>query len=360
MISLCMIVKNEAHCLVRCLQSAQGCVDEIIVVDTGSSDDTVKIAKQFGAKVFYYQWQDDFGAARNFSLDQASGHWIIYLDADEELAYGCCQHLKALTEVDDADGYYFTINNFTDQGEPIKHISVRMFRNKPQYRFKGKLHEQITDGMVLYNSGLTINHYGYLASTWVTKNKAQRNYRINIQMVAAEPENAFYLYNLGNACCNLNDLTGAVDNYRQALQHLNLSDNYAPSVFIAYISCLLKLGRIEETLTYIDLCQTHFPHYVDIYFLAGEVYQALGMMTESVNCYEKCLALGENPGGRYTSQTGVGSFLPCFRLAEIYQSQGELNKAIGWQLCGLRIKPDQAQLSVLKQMLREVDKHPST
>jgi glycosyltransferase involved in cell wall biosynthesis len=355
-----MIVKNEGHCLGRCLKSAQDCVDEIIVVDTGSSDDTVKIAEQFGAKVFYYQWQDDFGAARNFSLDQATGDWALYLDADEELPPNSCQRIRALAEIDSAEGYYFTINNFSDQGEDIKHINVRMFRNKHQYRFKGKLHEQIADGMALYNSGITIWHYGYLTSEWEGKNKAERNYRINQQMVAQHPEDPFYLYNLGTACYNLNDIKGAADNYHQALQHLDLKANYAPSVFISYVSCQLKLGNLKEALKYISQCRAHFPEYVDIYFLAGELYKVIGAVNESIECYEKCLALGENPSGKYTSQTGVGSFKPCFRLAEIYHSQGDLKQAISFQLRGIKASPtDTEQLTVLAKLLKEMDKELS-
>ena len=87
-ISLCMIVKNEGHNLHRCLQSVQGFVNQIIVVDTGSEDNTVEIARSYGAEVHFFEWCDDFAAARNHSLSFATGDWILVLDADEKLVIG--------------------------------------------------------------------------------------------------------------------------------------------------------------------------------------------------------------------------------------------------------------------------------
>ena len=84
-VSLCMIVKNEADCLSRCLESMKGLVDEIIIVDTGSTDNTVEIAKQYGAVIKTYQWNNDFSQARNYSLSLATKEWILVLDADEYL-----------------------------------------------------------------------------------------------------------------------------------------------------------------------------------------------------------------------------------------------------------------------------------
>src|SRR5580658_9834415 len=82
-LSLAMIVKNEARCLARCLRSIEAMVDEIIIADTGSTDETIEIAKSFNATISHFTWVNDFSAARNFALDQAGGDWILVLDADE-------------------------------------------------------------------------------------------------------------------------------------------------------------------------------------------------------------------------------------------------------------------------------------
>mgnify|MGYP001386520006 CR=1 FL=1 len=83
-ISLCMIVKNEEDVLIRCLESVKYIVDEIIIVDTGSTDSTVEIAKKYGARIFYYKWDDSFSSARNYSLEKATKEWILIMDADDE------------------------------------------------------------------------------------------------------------------------------------------------------------------------------------------------------------------------------------------------------------------------------------
>lgn len=362
MISLCMIVRNEAHCLGRCLDSVHSYVDEIIIVDTGSDDETVNIARRYGAKVFQLPWQHDFAAARNFSLEQASGEWILYLDADEELDLPAGDSLKTLTRRSDVEAYYFVINNLSDNGEVLRHINVRLFRNRPHYRFEGKLHEQILDAImhatpqgVVINSGLNILHYGYLSTEWTAKNKTSRNYHILQQLLKEQPNNPFYLYHLGNTCINLNNLTAAVKNYQQALQYANLKHNYVPSLFLAHISCLFKLGRLKEGLYYIEQCQQHYPDYPDIHFLAGELYKYLGLINQSKACFEKCLHLGENRG-HYTTKTGSASFMPLFQLAQLYQSLGQYDQAIHYQLLGIKTKgADRDQLVKLVKLLQDND-----
>ncbi|MEG6521791.1 glycosyltransferase [Desulfotomaculum sp. 1211_IL3151] len=350
MISLCMIVKNEEHNLARCLNSAKDCVDEMIIVDTGSEDATVSIAEQFGAKIFHYQWNEDFAAARNFGLDQAKGDWILYLDADEELEPNCSERIKALTKRSNVEAYIFQITNLTDNNDPLKHVNVRMFRNKPAYRFEGKLHEQIISsitprakGTPVINSGINILHYGYLASEFIAKNKARRNHRINMKLVEQDPNNPFYLFSLGGSCVNLNNLEEAISNYSKALQYVNIRAMYAPSIFVSLTSCLLKLGRIDEAVTHIEKCKAHYPDYVDIHYIDGELFNSLGHIRRAITSFEKCLQLGEQCQGKYTTRTGVGSFLPNFKLAEIYKKIGNHKKALHYQLQGLRLKNNDMQ-----------------
>ncbi|WP_003540187.1 glycosyltransferase family 2 protein [Desulfotomaculum nigrificans] len=361
MISLCMIIKNEEHNLPRCLSSAKDCVDEIIVVDTGSDDNSVEIAKQFGAKVFFYQWDDDFAAARNFSISKATGDWVIYLDADEELEPDCASRFRALAENPEVEGYYFHINNLCDNDDALRHINVRMFRNKPQYRFDGQLHEQILNAIQdsnpghqspVVDSGITILHYGYLYSEFLAKNKAQRNYRINKRLVDQWPDNPFYLYTLGCSCINLGNLTEATDYFRKALKYIDFRATYAPSVFISLISCLIRTGELDEAMEQIHRCQQQFPDYVDIYFVEGELAARLGLVEKARVCFEKCLSLGEQVQGKFTTKTGVGSFRPMFELAQLYQAQGDLEKAIHYQLQGIKYKDDISQYVTLARLLK--------
>jgi len=364
MLSLCMIVKDEEQNLARCLRSVENCVDEMIIVDTGSKDDTINIARQFGARVYTYRWDDNFAAARNYSLEKAGGDWIIYLDADEELEPHCSDRLRALTERSGVEGYFFQINNLSDRNTILRHINLRMFRNRPGYRFQGLLHEQILSpilesnpGAVVVNSGINIFHYGYLSSALTAKNKTERNYRINKRMVAQEPKNPFYLYSLGNSFVNMNQLKKAAAVYRRALQYINVRANYAPSVFMAYISCLLKLGRLEEAVAQIAQCKNHYPDYVDIHYVEGELFARLEHHQRARRAFEKCLQIGEQVNGKYTTVTGTGSFLPLFQLARIYRSLGDLPQAVSCQIKALSMKNnDLSQFIALARLLKDLFK----
>ncbi|MDO7788552.1 glycosyltransferase [Desulforamulus aquiferis] len=339
-----MIVKNEQDNLSRCLNSVKGCVEEIIIVDTGSHDNTIAIAEEHGAKIFYYPWDDDFASARNFSLKKATGDWILYLDADEELEQNCCARLKKLESLPGIEGYIFQINNLSDTNDPLRHINLRMFRNRPEYRFEGKLHEQITHIITSYNfgtvvnSGINIFHYGYLSSQLLTKDKISRNYRINKKLVDSEPNNPFYLYTLGGTCINLKDYAGAAECYERSLDNVDPMAIYAPSIYISYISCLLAMGRLKEAYGKIADCKKQFPDYVDIHFIEGEFFQKIGLPKKAIKSFKKCLEFGEQTNGKYTTRTGVGTFLPLFELAQIHKTLGDVNQAAHYQAQGLKLK----------------------
>lgn len=179
-LSLCMIVKNEEKHLSRCLSSVKDVADEIVITDTGSLDKTVEIAESFGAKVFYFNWINDFSAARNFALSKCSGDWILYLDADEELNPDCIEEVKKYKSHKPA-GVYCTVKSL---GSSIANESVmkypRLFANVPGVEFVGKVHEQIIDSLrknkiPLVESEIEIIHHGYATDENGLLQKKERN-----------------------------------------------------------------------------------------------------------------------------------------------------------------------------------------
>ena len=181
-LSLSMIVKNEKDVLARCLKSVKSIVNEIIIVDTGSTDKTPEIAKEFGATILRYEWTDNFCAARNFSLDYVTGDWVLVLDADEVLIYDSSEQIARLLTDNQAEGYFIRVVNLL--GEPpdletSEDMVVRLFRNRPEYRFEGAIHEQINASIyrasgdhALKRVPLTIYHDGYLAENIKKKKKS--------------------------------------------------------------------------------------------------------------------------------------------------------------------------------------------
>ncbi len=294
LLSLCMIVKNEEELLPGCLESVRGLVDEIIVIDTGSADRTVEIAESFGAKVYYFDWVDDFAAARNESIKHSTGRWILYLDADERLDRQSSENMREILEsaADETGGLICTIESEHVQldGNTELHRGgyPRLFRNYgyPKIHFKGRVHEQITPSLRELNknlefTGITIQHLGYNQSREVMEAKVRRNYKMLIAHVKEEPLNGYAWYQLGQTlaqmnlmeqagdaikfavgCGDLSDsifasaaatlaqMAGAAKNYGDALDWAERSLKKAPGQMFAMnlrAYALLYLGRLEES-----------------------------------------------------------------------------------------------------------------
>ncbi len=182
-LSLCMIVKNEEKHLTRCLSSVKDVVNEIVIVDTGSTDKTIEIAELFGAKVFNFEWVNDFSAARNYSLSKCNGDWVLYLDADEELSKNSVDEL--LNKVNEkATAINCTVKSLTAENSQFSIMKYpRLFPNDKRIRYEGKVHEQIQysldkNKISLIDSNIEIIHYGYILDEESTNKKLERNLKL--------------------------------------------------------------------------------------------------------------------------------------------------------------------------------------
>lgn len=163
-ISLCMIVKNEEQCLERCLASVNDVVDEIIIVDTGSTDATVEIAKKYSAKIFHFKWRDDFSAARNFSLSKASKEWILVLDADEFLSSSDAKEIRNVIKTAEWEAFSFNrqeylTNYLTGKSEfqGVSQKNLRLFKNNKKFSYIGTICEHVKAKS--FSLGLDIMHH---------------------------------------------------------------------------------------------------------------------------------------------------------------------------------------------------------
>jgi len=212
-ISLCMIVKNEEDFLSQCLQSVKEVVDEIVLVDTGSSDATLESAHSFKAKVFQHEWKEDFSDARNVSLKHATSDWILFLDADEILDQKSAQMLLEILQRTEHFGFFFCIYSVKANGFVSgRHYTVRLFRNQEGVRFVGKIHEQILPMGKLAYSGMSIYHFGYDLDPETMKRKKERNAHILKQILAKSGEDPILRYHLANTHLLLGE-------YEQAIEH---------------------------------------------------------------------------------------------------------------------------------------------
>ncbi len=257
LLSACLIVRDEEACLARCIESLRGIVDEIVVVDTGSTDRTVEIASGYGAKVHSFAWQDDFAAARNRSLSAAAGVWALWIDADEELSLKDAAALRGRLSREDIGGFDLEIINFTeDEGDrgQFVHWATRIFRLLPGVEFTGRVHEQITPSLAALGlhweplSCAGIRHYGYRPAQMRAKNKIQRTVALLEADVAEHPADSHQWFNLANAYL----VAGRYKEAEAAAEScLRQVDGFAPYVGVCYqilSSARMATGDLDGAL----------------------------------------------------------------------------------------------------------------
>ncbi len=260
-ISLCMIVKDEEASLDKCLESVQGVADEMIIVDTGSTDSSADIARRHGARVLSYPWQNDFSEARNFALEAASGDWVLVLDADEELPDDTRARIKDVVKTSNADGFELVVRSPMPETDILKFEDVkivRLFRNKKEFRYVMPIHEQIRqsiekNGGVVQAADLMIVHHGYSSGMAQGKgNRAQRNLGILSNAVSSSPRNPYLHYQLGVTLMSMGRRDEAYNELKNVLR-LEYESMGAPVLerFYTKLSQLaLEKNRNEEAIQY--------------------------------------------------------------------------------------------------------------
>ncbi|WP_159081933.1 glycosyltransferase [Paenibacillus sp. CAA11] len=334
-----MIVKNEERCLERCLNSVQNIVSEIIIVDTGSTDRTIEIAKQFTDKIYSFEWINDFSAARNFALDHATGEYILHLDADEYLYEGT----ECLQEELDKSYYFLRIRNELGQGRAQTHLFVRLFRNQPSMRYEGKLHEQInldTNGHLPFGfMDCVIYHDGYMDEVVKDKNKSKRNMDIIKAAIKTSPT-SFNYYNLGLQYVHEKNYKEAVEAFKKSFSLAN-NQTFTPRMLILLFNSLLELKQYKQAMDVAADSTLLYPDSPNMEYGLGNVYQKMGFAEDAKLCFERCLEIGEEAGVQeYNHEEGSGSFLANSKLCEVFLEEGDREKAQQYFLAAVKEAPD--------------------
>ncbi|HEX4521682.1 MAG TPA: glycosyltransferase [Gaiellaceae bacterium] len=332
-LSLVMIVKNEEEMLPGCLAAVHDAVDEIVIVDTGSTDRTVEIAESFGAKVVDFPWNGSFSDARNCSLEHATGDWVVYLDADEHLVPEDAPLLRQLTGKTWREAFYLVETNYTggdDSGSSVAHLAMRMFKRKPDYRFEGRIHEQKTQAMPTYlperfeTTEIRLRHFGYLKSRISAKEKSRRNIEL-LEAEALELPGPFVDFNLGSEYMALGEFATARGYLDRAWDLLRREEGwsgkgYAPMLVARVAQVRREDGDTTSARVAIDEGLARFPDHTELVLQAGLCARDDGNLDEAARLAERCAALGEPPT-RYSATVGCGSFLAECLLAQIRELQ---------------------------------------
>lgn len=339
-LSLCMIVRDEEEMLPRCLGAIAPVVDEIIVVDTGSHDATIKVARSFGARVIEHKWTDSFADARNVSFDAATGDWLMFLDADEVLVSEDAVRLRALTGHTWREAFYLVETNYVGQtGDGFAAIDnmLRVFRNRPEYRFEGRVHEQISHNLPVYAPGrieqatVRIRHYGYLEAARRSKAKSQRNIELLRKQADESPPNAFLHFNLGSEYAADGDTAAALTEFERAWSMIvaegsGVDYRYAPPLVARMVEAMRKSGRLDDAASLAAEGLRRYPGFTDLVFAQARIALATGAFDHAREYLRRCIALGDAPAS-YRHMVGCGTYLPMIALAQLALEDGDVEVA---------------------------------
>jgi glycosyltransferase involved in cell wall biosynthesis len=335
-ISLCMIVKDESRFLGACLASAKTLCTQLIVVDTGSQDDTIEIARAHGADVYEHPWPGHFSQARNISLDYARGDWILILDGDEVLDEETLDHIASMAQPDDGPvAYDFQIVNFSTEeaSDESAHFQrqVRLFRNETYHRYAGLIHNQLMDtrtGEGLSGPFLPVRvlHYGYIPSVWAAQNKAKRLTLLE-RAIVEDPESLFCHYNLANHLKILGDHARALAHYVPCFDG-DLSLDWVKMSFFSAAFCANKLGQYELAIECSEkLLDTH-PNVADAHLRRAEALMSLQRPDLVIQVLEPIVGHPD----LHAFKTETIRFTLPYRLACAFYGVREYEKALAYFL----------------------------
>lgn len=280
-ISVCMIAKNEEENIGRVIRCAKEFADEIIVVDTGSKDRTPEIAKELGAKVYFFEWCDDFSAARNESLKYATGDWILWLDADDYIDEYNIQKFKELKKNLPAkknECYFFLIESKIAEGDEANWywFQLRMFPNFPDMRFEGRIHEQIIFAADRRNlrqiyTQIKITHLGYTDPKKIDE-KMKRNLRL-LEQEEKEKPNEFYIKRyIAFALAKLGKLQEALDKVKQAIDVVpQKAINWRFDLWVFKAEVEKAMGKLDDALKSLEEAEKVRPDEGVINLMKAEV-----------------------------------------------------------------------------------------
>jgi len=332
-LSLCMIVRNEAKNIADCIRSVKSVVDEIIVVDTGSADDTREIAKGLGAKVVEFPWCDDFAAARNESIRHATGDYILWLDADDRISHEARQGLKLLKKrlpsSKDIACMLRILNQNTD-GETAVSCQLRIFPNVKGACFEGCVHEQIAPslnrlGIKVVEEDVHILHTGYEDEETI-KAKAERNLRILLNSNRDRNRTPSEYYHLAQSYFGIKDYARCIECLETAMAG-GKKESFYKSSFSMAADCYLQLGEDDLAVKNLQSGISEFPGSGFLRYVLGAVLTQLERHEEAIICLKKAAELGMEIEG-HPVLLSVKSLLPYY-YAKSLEGVGRLEEAAG-------------------------------
>lgn len=368
-ISVCIIAKNEEKHIEECCRRLQPYDLEIVLVDTGSTDRTVELARKYTDRIFRFDWCNDFSAAKNYALEKASRDWILSLDCDEYLEILDIDLLqKYMKQYPRSAGRILIRNRFTENGQTaFEQVRVSRFVNRCCYHFEGAVHEQLVPGPIrsedncdndincsddsagtawtndviqkstveqtpmkyVYDAPITVLHVGYDGSKEEMDAKCRRNIHLLEKELETQGADPYRYYQLGQSYRKLHD-------YENAFHYLDLglamdvdpALDYVQTMVESYGYTLLDLNRNQDALNLLGVYDV-FARRADFVFLMGLIYMNNGLFEEAIREFEKATTMEE------FAVDGVNSYKAYYNIGVIYECAGYADEAgKAYRKCG--------------------------
>lgn len=333
-LALCMIVKDESANIKGAIGSVRALLDpdEVVVCDTGSTDETVMLALEAGARVVHFPWCNDFAAARNAALDACTADWVLSLDADERLQLGQVTAPVRLASLKPAL-YLLTIENDIGPKGSIAHETPRLFPRVPSVRWHGAIHENPVDeaGELALQPlpGWVIAHHGYRPEVVKERSKSARNSRLLLDSIGKDPHNAQKRLYLAQVFHQAEDYPQAIEQARMAL-YLARIDALDVTMYeqaaVDVVTCLGKLGHYEQAAYEADaLLRVREIQHPAFWVSLGNAYNALNAFALGASAFQKAIAYRESKTAQ--CDRGVLTWMPHAGLGLALAHMGRPDEA---------------------------------
>lgn len=356
-LSVSMIVKNEEKQLGRALASVKAVADEIVVVDTGSTDRTVEIAEEYGAKVFHLAWTGDFAEARNAALDHCTSDWVLALDADEELQAGSIPILKHMIQRPYTKPCIYLpriINLVTDNdADAIEHYGPRLFPRLPELRWVGRIHEQVLHTTLgdkgldrLRVPDLVLHHWGYNRDVMHEKKKDERNFTLLEQSLVEEPDNPFHHFNMGVALRVADRVPEAIPYFRKTIElceGMGATPMYLAAAYNYLMASLVACERLQEAVDLAGTCEMYCQDQPDYWLNRGIAYDKLGRYADAITAFSRCLDL-RGSSAPILADRGAMTWKPYAGIGSAYMKLGEVDKGERYLRMAIKENPKNLEL----------------
>jgi glycosyltransferase involved in cell wall biosynthesis len=334
--SLNMIVKNEEKNIAAALDSVDDSMDEIVICDTGSTDRTIEIARIFGANVICREWQDDFSAARNAALDNSSGTWILWLDADDRLKPQSRHQLVNLIETARPHAAVFRVVNIQDNMQGAHFMQVRLFPRVKGARFERRIHEQICSSMTrlkmpyVEHQSIVIFHEGYNDPA-ANRRKAARNKPLILAEIADNRDSPVLLLSLADCLMILGETKEALAAYERLISHPSAKDLYHD----IFVQAHFNVGLLYRSLGKFSIAKIWFERTIQLdstrseaYYLFGLIAEAEGDGDRAFSCFLTCSQ--KKPPVRQTATDSEKIRIDSvFRISQYLFDKGMLEQCEG-------------------------------